>query len=252
MGQGYSGAPLGRACPLTTIVRGKSAFFRRTPWLRGVPASELDRLIRVSDAHRVGRGGAIWDPADAADTVIWVRSGCVRVERAGEGGRVLILRFHGRGDVFGLAALYSDRTRGTSAIAHDECVVFTTPVAELEEVVRAHGDIGLRFSDRLIARQRQLEARLADVVFTPVKERLLALLAQLAVDFGVRDSRGVIVDLRLTHRELGELVGTTRETISLTLVRLRKAGWIATEDRRVVLLRPADLGVDVRARRRDV
>lgn len=219
--------------------RSKAAFFRRTPWLAGLPAREIQRLSRASEALELPRKKAVWAPTDPADRVFWVRSGCVRVGRSGGDDRQLILRFHGRGDVFGVSALYSPRERGTSAVAHEECVLYATPVAELERLARSHGDLGLRLSDLLIERQRRLEARLAGLVFTPVKERLLHLFSELAGDFGVRDSRGVIIDLRLTHREMAALVGTTRETVSLTLVGLRKGGWIATENRRVVLLRPA-------------
>jgi CRP/FNR family transcriptional regulator len=62
------------------------------------------------------------------------------------------------------------------------------------------------------------------------------LFLDLADRFGVRDSRGVIVDVRLTHREMASLIGATRETVSVAIVELRNAGHIATEARRVIVV----------------
>jgi CRP/FNR family transcriptional regulator len=68
------------------------------------------------------------------------------------------------------------------------------------------------------------------------RARLAGLLLDLADRFGVRDSEGVIVDLRLTHRELAALIGATRETVSVAIVELRDAGLVRTDARRAVLL----------------
>lgn len=240
-------------CALSRVgQRGKTSFFRASPWFEGIDRGAVDGLVRQTELVAVARGRPVWGPDQPSDRVYWIRSGCVRVERPSGEDRALILRFHGRGDVFGVAALYSTRERGTRAVAHDACALFATPVQALEEVARDHGRLGLRLSDLLIARQRSLEARLAGIVFQPVRDRLLALFAELARDFGVRDSRGVIIDLRLTHREMAALIGATRETVSLTLVRLRRAGCIETVDRRVVLLQPDAVGAVPRERRRRV
>jgi CRP-like cAMP-binding protein len=218
--------------------------------LAGVPKDDVSALIAVAEPVSLCKRAALWQSDDSADTVYWLRSGVLRMERPGEDNRTLILRFHGRSDVFGVAALYSDRARGTRAVAHEEAIVFGVPVRALEDIARKNGPVALRLSDLLIQRQRRLEARLAGLIFQPVRARLRALFAELASDFGVRDSRGVILDLRLTHRQLAALIGTTRETVSLAVVRLRKDGWLCTEERRFILLRPKEMGVRVRQRRR--
>jgi CRP/FNR family transcriptional regulator len=57
----------------------------------------------------------------------------------------------------------------------------------------------------------------------------------LAPEFGVRDSRGVIVNLKLTHREMASLIGATRETVSFAILDMRRDGLIQTESKRVII-----------------
>ena len=52
--------------------------------------------------------------------------------------------------------------------------------------------------------------------------QLASLLLELTEDFGVRDSRGVIINLKLTHKEMAALIGATRETVSFAILEDRK------------------------------
>jgi CRP/FNR family transcriptional regulator len=64
---------------------------------------------------------------------------------------------------------------------------------------------------------------------------------ELSDTFGVRDSRGVILNLRLTHRDLASLVGINRETASFAILELRAEGLVQSEGKRLVLLDPEAL-----------
>ncbi|NCG18522.1 MAG: cyclic nucleotide-binding domain-containing protein [Rhodobacterales bacterium] len=216
--------------------RSKAGYFRANSTLTGLPAAELDEIVRASDALRLLRGETLWAPGDAPDSIYWMRSGVVRVGSVGAGQRELTLRFHGRNEVFGIRSLFVSGVRTTTALAHEDALVFRTPVTVMEGAARRHGELGLRLSGLLVERQLRLEARLSGLIFSPVQKRLLAIFRELGVDFGVRDSRGIILTLRLTQRELGTLVGASRETVSLAMSALRKAKAVTTEDRRIVLL----------------
>ena len=74
------------------------------------------------------------------------------------------------------------------------------------------------------------------LLFKTAHARIASLLLDLAKTFGVRDSRGTIVNLKLTHKELAAMIGATRETVSFAIVALRKQGIVETEGKRVILL----------------
>ncbi|NWG14226.1 MAG: winged helix-turn-helix domain-containing protein, partial [Acidobacteria bacterium] len=64
---------------------------------------------------------------------------------------------------------------------------------------------------------------------------------QLSLKHGVTDARGIIIDLKITHQEIAEMVGTSRETVTRTLARLQKEEIIKVEGRRIILMDPRRL-----------
>lgn len=227
----------------------RAAFLRRSTWSEGLAPAQTEQLAANAAVVKRARGAVLWDAQEPARGVWWIRSGSVRFERDCHGGRSLILAFCGRGDAFGIESVVQEGPRGYRAVAHENCVAFEFPADVIRGLDVAQPATERRLVARYLAQRQRVEARIADLVFQPVLERVRAALADLAIDFGVPDSRGVIIDLRLTQRELGDMVGTSREGAGLALQQLREEGWIAPQDRRIVLARAVDAGPRPRARR---
>jgi CRP-like cAMP-binding protein len=85
------------------------------------------------------------------------------------------------------------------------------------------------------ARRRELENKVEALVFRDVSSKLAELLVKLAGEYGVDDARGTLVALKITHQELANLIGSTRETVSLTLSQFKRKRLIATEGRKVII-----------------
>ena len=75
-----------------------------------------------------------------------------------------------------------------------------------------------------------------NLLFRSAHSRLASLFLELSKTFGVRDSRGVIINLKLTHKEIASLIGATRETVSFAMIDLRKDQLIESEGKRVILI----------------
>jgi len=216
--------------------RKKASYFRSNKLLAGVAAEDLDRLATRSEVIRVSRRSSVWTPRSPLDSVYWIRSGVVRVVGQVQSKRELTLRFHTKGQLFGEESLFGAGSRSTIAEAQADAVVYVTPANEVLGLLRRNGDVALRIASVISSRASRLEARLGGVTFLSAPSRLAALYLELAEDFGVRDSRGVIINLRLTHKEMASLIGVTRETVSFCVLDMRKEGLIETEGKRVVLL----------------
>ena len=103
----------------------------------------------------------------------------------------------------------------------------------LEVSALAHRRWGIALNPK---KRRLVENRIGSLLFKTAHSRLANLFLDLAEDFGVRDSRGVIVNIKLTHKEMASLIGATRETVSFAILDLRKSGLILTESKRVIIL----------------
>jgi CRP/FNR family transcriptional regulator len=184
----------------------------------------------------------LWRPADEADGLIVVRSGVLREHLDPvEGDRELCVGFVGRGEIAGEGGLLealagAPAIRHTRLVVHEEAVVWRLPFKALADLARHEPSVLLSLGALASAHRRRAEERLAALVFRPVEARVAGALVRLAHQFGVRDSRGVIVNLKLTHRDLAALAGSSRETASVVLTAWRRAGRVAVESRRVVLL----------------
>src|SRR5277367_2442195 len=88
----------------------------------------------------------------------------------------------------------------------------------------------------LLERQVDTEERLASVLFRNVEARLCEFLTKASTRWGIPDPRGVLIAAPFTHQEMASMIGSTRETVTLTLGDLRRKGVIEVDRRRIVVL----------------
>jgi CRP/FNR family transcriptional regulator len=210
--------------------------FRENDRLQGMRHGDVDQLAMHAKLVAVPRRTVLWRPGSPADLVFWVRSGIIKVSRTMDQSRDLTLRFLTKGDLFGVSAALSTGSRRTVAEAYQDAEVFAVSASAFRRQLKRSADFSFRVASLVEERRRVVEERIGVLLFKTAHARLASVLLDLARDFGVRDSRGVIVNLKLTHKEMASLIGATRETVSFAIVDLRKAGLIMTEGKRVILL----------------
>lgn len=213
----------------------KAWFIRQNPILADLPERELELFDQVSESIEIRRKNSIWEPGAAADTVYFVRSGIVKLSKANDEGRELTLGFHTRDQVFGELSVVNDVPHDTSAEAYEDSLLLRINKDDFIKVMMRHAPLAMRMVRLIGERRQRLEARVENLLFRSAHARLAALFIELAQSFGVRDSRGVIVNLKLTHKEIASLIGATRETVSFAILDLRRDGLIQTEGKRVIL-----------------
>jgi CRP/FNR family transcriptional regulator len=225
--------------------RNRVGFLHRCAGLGGLAPDEIERVSARTTVARIGRRGRVWSPGAVAERVVWVRSGVLR-EQIVESGRSVLIGLTGRGGVVGadLAFAYVNGAtpkRRTLVEAHEETVAYAIKAHDLAELVREIPALAVGLGAVEVERRRRLEQRLPVLLRGPAASRLAHVLLELSDTFGVRDSRGVILNLRLTHRDLASLVGINRETASFAILELRAEGLVQSEGKRLVLLDPEAL-----------
>jgi CRP-like cAMP-binding protein len=91
--------------------------------------------------------------------------------------------------------------------------------------------------DNILRNVQQAEELLCIVRHERIPNRLLQLLSWLASKFGRSVDQGQLIDLRLTHQEIAEVIGTTRVTVTRMLARFEEEGIIYRPRRHFILLR---------------
>lgn len=199
-------------------------------------------LRRAAARQRARRAEIIYAPGDPGETAYVLRRGRVKISRLSSDGREITLCLCHPGDMFGEEVLVLAPPRACQAQAIEESTLYALPSALLLQWMQEEAPFAIGLA-RLIARRReQVEGQVEDLAFRDVGARLARFLIQLAAEQGVSMEDGrTLLNARLTHQELANCVGTTRETLTLTIDRFRADGWIRFEGRMIALCDPAAL-----------
>jgi CRP/FNR family transcriptional regulator len=218
------------------MLKTKAWFIRQNPLLADLPERELEVLEQVSENVDVRRRHMVWEPGHPANAVYLVRTGIVKLYKVNDEGRELTLHFFTRDQLFGELSCISDQPHDTHAEAYEDCLLLKIGRDDFMRVMMRTPQLAMRMMKLVGERRQKLESRVENLLFRSAHARLAALFLELAQTFGVRDSRGVIINLKLTHKEIASLIGATRETVSFAILDLRRDQLIQTEGKRVILI----------------
>jgi CRP/FNR family transcriptional regulator len=220
-----------------------------------VNVKELEPAARASlfagATHRtIARGDFIYTPGDRADCVYAVETGRVKIVRTSATGGESIVGIRIPGDIFGeLTAMHPSAVRSTSAIALDPGSVLRADAMTFFRRLREDAMLAKSFARGISLRLAAVERELTELAGKSVAGRLVDTLGRLAADHGVADGDGrVRIALNLTHKDLADLIGTSRETLTKELGVLADVGLVRVSQRTIVLVAPQAFPF---ARRRD-
>jgi len=194
------------------------------------------QLAAASEALRVRREAAIFSEGEASSHVYILLSGVAKLCYVNREQRVLV-GFVGPGEVFGLSSLLPQTTRPFRCEAYSDCTVAVVkPELFVNTVLGVPLDRLSTILDVTVGRWWGMLVRYANFVGLGLRERLAAALLELAEKFGVRDSRGTLLTIKLTHADLAELVGASRQRTTEQLNDFEREGVITRDGRRLIIV----------------
>lgn len=193
-------------------------------------AQDLEAVERQVLTRTYATGETVAWQGQSLQSLFVVRRGRVRVFRRTENGRELTITILGQGTVFGEMSLLGQHLgdNGVETLEASEICIIDTDC--LRRILLSDSRIALRIVTLLGERVARLEERLADASFRPLVARVSA--ALVAAGERRRDGRVVI---RLTHLQLADLMGVTRESVSRVLGDLAGRGLVSLGRGRVVV-----------------
>jgi CRP/FNR family transcriptional regulator, cyclic AMP receptor protein len=197
---------------------------------------ELRRLESVSRIKKVRRGDTIYLPADSADGVLLVVSGRIKICHITNDGKQSILVFVEPGEIFGELSLIDPTIRQEYSEAVESTQLVLVPREELQRAMRLHPELTMGITKLIGMRRRRVERRLRNLLFHSNRERLVHLLLELVEQYGRRVEDGFELSIKLSHQEMANIIGSTRETVTVVLGELQKENLIQIARRRVKIL----------------
>ena len=210
-------------------------YLKKIPLFQDLSHDTMHKLVTCIEMREVRRRQVIYLPGDPGQAVFFVNGGRVKISKVTRDGKELTLAYRGPGEIFGELVMIDGGPREEMAEAMENALITELERGEFERLVQKEGMIGYRLSKCIAQRRREVENKIEQLIFKDVNAKLAELLLRLATEYGIEDSRGTLVSLKITHQEMANLIGSTRETVSLTLSQFKRKGLIQTDGRKVIL-----------------
>jgi CRP/FNR family cyclic AMP-dependent transcriptional regulator len=206
---------------------------RSIPLFSQASQDDLERLATHLIERRFPKDAIIVEEGLAGDYMYVIREGRVKVTKASEDGREKIMNIFGPGDFFGEMALLDQQPRSASVKTLEATQLLALSRRDFLEMLRTSSDLALSVIEELTRRLRDTGEQASSISFQKVQERARGLFERIAQDEeGSGEWRITPV---LTHQQIADMIGTSRETVTRAVKRLKADGWLQQRGKRYVI-----------------
>jgi CRP-like cAMP-binding protein len=209
---------------------------RRSALFARLPDDEIDKMFEHAVIRRYAADAQIFYKGDPGSSMMAVLRGRVVIRAPSSDGKEVILNIINEGEIFGEIALLDGKERTADATAMTDCELLVIarrsflPLLERPDFMRELLNV-------LCERLRRTSEQVEDVLFLDVAACIAKTLLRFAkADDAPQPSARIV--LGLSQREIGNLIGASREKVNRRLQAWRRAG-IITVDKGTIFIRDA-------------
>ncbi|CAI6085542.1 Crp/Fnr family transcriptional regulator [Cohnella sp. JJ-181] len=196
---------------------------------------DIEQLASGSHVHTLPKNSIIQTPGNEKSGLSFVIAGKLRFYKTNSAGKQYTVCILSEGGMFGEVDTFSLGTRGTYVETMEDSIIYTMPTEQFEQLLRKHSELSLRFLSEMSRRLREQDELAEKLVFRDLRGKVLYFLNRLSKKFSVEENGYRKIDIPLTHQELANMIGATREAVSLTLQELSNEGILVTKRKMVMI-----------------
>jgi CRP/FNR family cyclic AMP-dependent transcriptional regulator len=207
---------------------------RKIPLFASVSDEDLETIASMLIPRRFPRHKTIVEEGFSGDYMYVIQKGRVKVTKFSGDGREKILEILDEGTFFGEMSLLDSAPRSASVKALTDVRILALARNDFMNVLSRSPDLALAVIRELTRRLREQDEQAKSLSFQRVKQRTQGLLVRLArEDSGHSDRRATPA---LTHQEIADMIGTSRETVTRAVKGLEEEGWLARDGKHYLVL----------------
>lgn len=197
-----------------------------TSFLDNLSSSQLEEITHLASSKHFKNREMLLNANPPISNVFIVKSGRVKIYDISDNGKETILWFCFPGEIFGLAELNQTNDRKVYAESCGTTELLTIRSTDFNCFLSKHNEIAIYLIELLSHRLQLLSEQLLNLSSDDVSTRLIKLLNRLSHYYGQPTDRECRLKIKLTHQEMGDMIGASRQTITSTISDLRKSGFI--------------------------
>jgi len=211
----------------------------KIPFLSCLSVDELVDVRKDVVEKHFKKNQVILHEEDSLNYLYFVYSGKVKVIQRSAEGQERIVAIRKRGEFCGEMAILDGMTAPATVVAMEETSVGFISAKDFQSHLLQNRKVLMEIISMLCARLREAWLMLKVLSFAGAEQRIRVVLKNAGDQFGVKDQRGIIINLRLRHKDIAGLAATARETVTRSLKRFVQSEEIEFLESKYILLKPA-------------
>ncbi|ACL70565.1 Crp/Fnr family transcriptional regulator [Halothermothrix orenii] len=208
--------------------------YRSIPLFSGLNDEQLDLLKSITNKRRYKAGEILFFEGDKPDAFYIVVEGEIQIIKVSYDGKEKILEVMGPGDFFGEMAIIDSKGRSATARVIRDSSLLVVGNQEFLNLVREYPFIALKIIGELSRRLRQANQDIESLAFLDVETRLKKFFRRMTGE--IRDNgEAVVIDRNITHQDIARFIGTSRETVTRIINKLKDKGLLEIKREKIIL-----------------
>jgi len=204
---------------------------KEMPIFSCLDAETIRYFERVAVRQKFPQNTILFSKGDESDSLYVVLSGRVKAIVQDEQGKEVILSIISPGEYFGEMAAIDGEPRSATIVTKEPTEVLVIRRDDFGKILSSNPGMVFDLVKVLLERFRKADEKIESLAFSSVYHRVATLLMQVAMPKGQK----WIIEEKLTHQEVADMVGSSRETVSRAMKELVDAGYISMEARQITI-----------------
>ena len=205
------------------------------PYFSHLNQEELNIINNITRVKKFKKDEIIFFEGEIGNYIYIIKSGKVKMLKMNQNGDEQILNIFKNDDILAEVILFDKENYPATAIALTGVKLYSINSKKLSKIFLNHPQITVKVMKVMSSRLRRAQQNIRDFGLKDSKSRLASLLYHLAERHGDKKENEISISLFLTQKELANMIGTTRETVSRTLKNIEKENIISTSRKQIVI-----------------
>ena len=214
---------------------------QKIPLFKNLEKKEIDFVLKNARIQSVKKGDFIFHKDEPGKKLFVVLEGMVKIRYADDSKRNKTLALLQKGEFFGEMAIIMDSGRSADAEAIVDTEVMLISKDGFMQLLGSR-NFCLELLKVLCTRLEDADRQIENLTFKNLPGRVAEQIFLLADKYGTKEKEGIRIDIRLTHSDLAEMVGTNRESISKIISQFKSENSLAVIGNHLIISDPDKLG----------
>ncbi|GAM12589.1 Crp/Fnr family transcriptional regulator [Mesobacillus selenatarsenatis] len=206
---------------------------------RDLEDHELEKIVDISISREWKKNSHIFMQGDPLENVYFINEGKVKIYKSDANGREQIVAILKKGEMFPHVGFFRKGGYPGYSEVLEQASLVVVPISQFEKVLVDNPHLSIKvfkvLGEKIVDLQERLEAQILNNTY----EQIIKLLIRLGELHGEKQEDGtILLKADFTNKDLASMIGTTRETVSRTLTKMKKDELITTDSNGNMILDP--------------